>query len=237
MTFVLAKQFQFAFFHLDRVLRLLSIISMWAGTALCDTSQAAQTEGNRFDENVIALLGTMEVVTEPYLQNGKVVGCFYRFNSLVVDEKYVVNSLLKVDGSIGILFSGEVPGGILKLVVNRMTKSDGQIRSNYSAPSRAYLVKKDYSTTIDKVVTAAPGDGEGSLFTVFDAATAIAILTETATTDNKLTIAFNQFNKDSDIQFDIDLTVSGTGSDGVRKHSEIAVQRFSSCLGELAKKL
>jgi hypothetical protein len=217
--------------------QLFSKIILISGVLLCSISNTALSKSGQFDQSVLALVGTMEVVTEPYLQNGKVVGCFYRFNSFIIDEKYVLGSLLKVDGSVGILFSGHTPGGILKIVVNRLTSNDGQLRSDYSAPTRAYLVKSDYTTTIDKVVTAAPGDGEGSLFTVFDAVAAMEILAETVKDDKKLTVAFNQLNKESDIQFEIDLTVSGTAKDGSRQHSDAANQKFANCLGELSKKI
>jgi hypothetical protein len=219
------------------VRQLILNISLVAALFICTAANSARSSDNQFDQSVLALVGTMEVMAEPYLQRGKVMGCFYRFNSLIVDEKYVLGSLLKVDGSVGILSSENNPGGVLKIVVNRMTNQEKQLRTSYSAPTRAYLIKRDYTTTIDDVVNSAPGDGEGSLFTVFDAVTAMEIFSDTAQNDKKLTVAFNQFNKDSDIQFDIDLTVSGTARDGTRQHSNSANEKFANCLGELSKNI
>lgn len=183
--------------------------------------------------NMVPMLGTLSVRFEPYMTEGKLAGCTLVFSALALDDKYKVGEYLKLIGNIGILnFKGNL-GANLKLVVNRIDFDTAPVGFFPSPPSRAYLIKSDFSTTQDVEHENFPTETPGGLFSTFDAATGLDFISHSIV-DGKVSIGFNQENGKSDIVTVLELDVADTDKSGNRKRSGESTNRFSECIQSVA---
>ena len=196
-------------------------------------SANASEVGDAVKATMVPMLGTLSVRFEPYMTEGRLSGCTLVFSALAVDDKYKVGEYLKLIGNIGILnFKGNL-GANLKLVVNRIDFDTAPVSFFPSPPSRAYLIKSDFSTTQDVKHNNFSTETPGGLFSTFDAATGLDFISHSIV-DGKITIGFNQDNGNSDIVTVLELDVADTDNSGNRKHSGESTIRFSECIQSVA---
>jgi hypothetical protein len=187
------------------------------------------------DDLLASSVGTIEVTAEPYMAGGKLAGCQYVFKSLTQDSVYSAGGYLKVDGSISLMGTESKVGISLKIVVNELSvAADGRLSFTPSPPSRAYFIGDDYQTNLDALLGTFPSDTPGALFSVFNAEKTLKILTAAAKTD-RVTIAFNLHNGNSDVILPIELDVKSMDADGKRTRSPEASRRFVQCALALMK--
>jgi hypothetical protein len=196
-------------------------------------SANASEVGDAFKATMVPMLGTLSVEFAPMMSEGKLQGCTLVFSALVVDDKYKVGEYLKLNGNIGILnFKGNL-GANLKLVVNRVDFDTSPVSFLPSPPSRAYLIKSDFSTTQDGEQKSFPTETLGGLFSTFDAVIGLDFISH-AIIERKVGIGFNQKNGKLDIVSSLELDVTETDIQGNRKRSEDSSNRFSECLQSVA---
>ena len=105
------------------------------------------------DELLAPFLGTTHTEFQAVMQNGFLNGCSINFAALTQDNKVDLGQYLKVEGSIEFFETKERSlGTALKVVVNKLNFVNGQMVSTPSAPTRAYLMADDFSTTLGRVV-------------------------------------------------------------------------------------
>jgi hypothetical protein len=197
-----------------------------ARTYASDTGEALKT-------SLAPMLGTISVRFEPYMTEGRLEGCTLVFSVLALDNKYGMGDYLNLSGNIGILNFNGYPGANLKLVVNRMDFETQPVSFKPSPPSRAYLIKNDFSTTLTKGQKNFPAETPGGLFTTFDVVMGLEFISY-AIANGKINIGFNQKNGKSDIVTALDLDVIDTDNQGKRKRSAEQINRFSECLQSVA---
>lgn len=209
------------------------IIVLSAGAlTTCSQIVAAQPE-NPLKLEMAPMIGTLWVRFEPYQTEGKLTGCTLLFSILAVDNKYNLQEYLKLDGNVGILnFDGNL-GSNLKLVVNRMDFGTTPIRFIPSAPTRAYLIRKDFSTSLTKDQKSFPAETPGGIFSTFDVLTGMDFIAE-AMEKGTLGIGFNQNGGKSDIVVQLDFNVIDMDTKGNRKRSSEPTVRFGECLSAVA---
>lgn len=188
------------------------------------------------DVQISPMLGTISTQFEPLLSNGKLNGCTMVFTAIIADYKYELGTYLKIEGNFGFLSAENGIGSNLKVVVNKIGEAGNGYYLTPKRPSRAYLVSKDLTTSVEATVNTFEGDTPGSVFVVFDAVRGIQFATEMLL-EEKIGIAFNQGMAEFDMLLSIDFGVIGTDSKGNRYRSRKTLDGFSSCLNEVTKTL
>lgn len=182
-----------------------------------------------------AMLGTLSVRAEPMLQSGKLQGCSLVFNALTQDWKYRGGAFLKIEGPVLLSITENGAGAMLKVVANEIkTAQGGGVTFAASAPSCAYIISGDYKTNLDTLSTKGPAETAGGLLSVFELFPTAEMVLQ-ATTDKKLTIAFNQNGGNSDLILPIDLNVSDIDGSGRRVLGSKASDEFSECMISLIR--
>ena len=214
------------------MMRLAPTIALLSILGISQTN--AQTAQQKLDAAMDRLLGTLNVRSEPYLSDGKLWGCQLIFDALHRDWTYRNGAIVKVSGSIGLMApsASHGVGTTLKVVVLVAHPKTYELRPE--APTRAYLLGADYQTSLSGLVSSAPSDTPGGLFSVFQAEPAIDIIMQGVEV-GRLTVAFNKAGGSSDIQIPLELDVYAVDDDGKRKRSNAATDDFLKCSLALLK--
>jgi hypothetical protein len=179
------------------------------------------------------LQGTLSVHSQPYLREGKLIGCQYVFEAITRDWMYRKGRPLKVTGSVGIMAMDRSIGTTLKVVVNEIRASDDfQLTLIPSPPSRAYLIDGAMKTNVSTLINSQKSDTPGSLFSVYSPTPTMGMISEAMET-KIMTIAFNQNDGSSDLQLPINLSTEQTDDDGKRTFSEKPTSDFAVCTERL----
>ena len=102
----------------------------------------------------------------------------------------------------------------LKVIVNDIGFDvDGTLVQTPNAPTRAYLISSDLSTTINRQVGSYPSDFPGAVFVVSQVSPSMEILAE-GLEKQRNAIGFNRGNGGGDIRLDVDLSVLGQQEGG-----------------------
>lgn len=182
-------------------------------------AQAQQSENSR----------TLSVFTQPIMASGKLAGCSLVFEGLAHDYAYRNGKLIKFDGSVNIMGTGDKTAVTLKIVVNELHSTENSmVVYRPSPPSRVYLVGADLTNNNSSILSVAPTDVEGGIFAVFNLSPAISLIID-GLHEKKLTIAFNQMGGGMDIVVPINLTVAKTAKDGKSVFSDQIVSDFLIC--------
>jgi hypothetical protein len=177
------------------------------------------------------LVGTMDVQSQPSIAKGKLQGCQLVFDAIIQDYAYHDGAFMKVSGSASIMSSGGKMGTTVKVVAEVLDPTSVDAKLVPSAPSRAYLVGKNYTNNLSGLVNAA-STSPGAWFAIYNFQPTVTILKD-AIAAQTLTFAFNQNGGSTDIQLPIDLTVARTDDNGKRTHSTAALEEYSKCIGVL----
>lgn len=170
------------------------------------------------------------------MSDGALVGCTLVFTALTQDWTYRQGAFLRVDGNVGIMTLNQKIGASLKVVVNEMDVRFSPMRALPSAPSRAYLIARDMSTSLDSLATIVPSDTPGALFSVFNPSPSLEIISE-GIEFSEIVIAFNQRKGRTDIRLPLALDVKDFRADGSRVRSIETVEKFSICVSALQRSL
>lgn len=173
----------------------------------------------------------MDVQSLPSISNGKLQGCQLVFDAIAQDYTYNDGAFLKISGSASIMSSGGKMGATVKVVAEVLDPTSTDAKLIPSAPSRAYLIGKNYTNNLGSLVNAA-STSPGAWFAIYNFQPSFTILVE-AMSSTTLTIGFNQNGGNTDIQLPIDLTVASTDDAGKRTHSTAALDNYSKCIGIL----
>lgn len=184
--------------------------------------------------------GTISVFSQPMMSEGKLVACQLVFDSFVRDWTYRQGDFLKVSGSIGFMkadYQG-IPtlGATLKVIVNEIDLTTDLPTFTPSAPTRAYLAGPDYSTNLESLTAADPGEDPGSLFSVFQSMPSLELVVD-AMQSNEITVAFNSRDGKSDLQTKIEIDVTDVDQNGKRTRSPQTGVDFMGCMTSLTQDL
>jgi hypothetical protein len=180
--------------------------------------------------------GTLSVYHEPIVTAGKLTGCSLVYTGLIQDFKYRNGKYLKIFGNAAIMASKDGLAHTLKVGVQVLDTNVAGLGSEFSAPSRIYLIGENFSTTLETLVETIPSNTLGATFAVFKAEPAIDILFS-GVANNTLTVGFNSLNGNSDLQFPISLDVVERTANGAAVKSEAAKTEFFQCATALANGL
>ena len=207
-----------------RIFAFLVLIIAWPLKSL------AETANNPLD----TLSGTLAVYHQPYLVGGKLQGCQIMFEHLMRDWVTRRGQFIRVDGSISLMYPApQKLGATLKIVVNEIDLKTMNFKA--SAPTRAFLIDDDYSTTIQSIVSSTASDTPGGLFSIYQVSPTFEIVLK-AIQSNKLRVGFDRAGAETDIQALIELDVSATDPDGSRHRTGQAGRDFATCAQALIKR-
>lgn len=156
------------------------------------------------------------------------------FEHLMRDWVARNGQFIRVDGSVTLMYpTPQKLGATLKIVVNEIDQATLTFKP--SAPTRAFLIDDDYSTTISSIVSVVPSDTPGGLFSIYQVSPTIEILMK-AIQSNHLRVGFDKAGAETDIQVLIELDVSATDPDGSRHRTGQAGSDFATCARALIKR-
>jgi hypothetical protein len=204
--------------------RKLATVAVPVLLFLSITGSNAQ-DSDRAKRSLSAMVGTLSVESETDMSSGNLTGCRFVFTAVAQDRQ---GSYIGVSGNVGIRKATNNFGIDLKVVVFDIESSKGRLVLKPSAPSRAYLVDRDYQTNLSSLIATVPSDTPGALVSLFQFHPSFEIMMNGLRRD-KITIAFNRGGKDRDIQLPLELDVKSVSESGQRQRSDEAVQSFRSC--------
>jgi hypothetical protein len=205
---------------------ILSLCAIASGDSVATAQQSPL-----MDLALSRMAGTLNVASVPVWTSGNLTGCSLSFDALHQDWKYRAGAFIKVSGSVGFLESHGQIGADLKVVVLEIDPTQPSLGKVPSPPSRIFLIGSDLKTNLETHVQSFPSD-PGALFSVFQLSPTFEMVMA-GIDENRLTIAFNSFDGDSDIQLPIELDVVRFAPDGTRERSGEAKRDFLGCLDAL----
>lgn len=200
-------------------------------TTLCSHAAGAQDISGALD----ALSGTLRVYHEPAMSNGQLDGCQLLFEVLQRDWTYRAGGFIRVSGHVAIMAMGSPPriGTTLKVVVNEVSLKDLSVYPQ--APTRAYIIGPDHTTSTKSLVSSSKSDTPGGLFSIFQLEPTINYIFSALET-HKLVIAFDKGGGRSDIRMVVETDVATTADSGDRHRSPDAELEFLNCVTALTRK-
>ncbi|MGV6875939.1 hypothetical protein ACUSIJ_25045 [Pseudochelatococcus sp. B33] len=207
-----------------------------AMTALLATPAAAQSDDilqQIVRDQLVKMTGTLFVRSDPYFHGGALTGCQLVYETITQDWTYRQGGYIRADGSLSIMAmqNGEqrAIGATMKTVINQISvNQQNGIEFIPSPPSRTYLVGRGLKTNLSSVVDSYQTDTPGALFVILQLSPTIEMLMD-GFLEKRLTIAFNQFDKGTDVNLTIELDVENTDNNGIRLRSGKAVTSFIEC--------
>lgn len=124
-------------------------------------------------------------------------------------------------------------GTSVKVVVEVLDPTSVALVLTPTAPTRAYLMGKNYKTNLDSLVTAG-NTSPGAWYAVYQFQPTLSIMADSMA-DQTMTFMFNEGGGATDIRLPIDLTVASTDDNGMRTHSQAALEQYSQCIGALSE--
>lgn len=151
------------------------------------------------------------------------------------DLIYRKGRYIYVSGSVGVMATGQPPalGATLKVVVNEVSGRD--LSRTPAAPTRAFIVGRNFSTNAESLVSTIPSDTPGGLFSIYQISPSIDYIMDALET-HRLTIAFDKAGGSSDIQSVIETDVASVDDNGNRTRSLQAELEFANCIVALTRR-
>lgn len=183
------------------------------------------------------MLGTLSVKATPVFAEGKLNACSIEYTAFIRDYKYKQGEVVHMSGSLGFQADGNARTftSYLKIVLNDWDPK--KLEFVPGDPGSA-LILNGNKTTKDALILSTVSDTPGGYFSVFDFNKTYENLSE-AVEKNELNISYSRKGGKSDVPISIDLTVSETDDEGVRKKSDSNSLEFFQCtidLIDVAKK-
>ena len=116
-----------------------------------------------------SIYGTSSVEFGPNYTDGSLVGCTLIYRALIRDYVYRIGEPSLVYGSFGLMTVKDKVGGVLKVVVEDFSVTNGKLTNTPSQPARANMRTAAGLTTAQSFVSSSPSDQPGGLFSIFRA--------------------------------------------------------------------
>lgn len=99
------------------------------------------------------------------MSGGKLSGCQLVYNAIAQDFTYGQGTFMRIAGNVVIVKIKDAFGSNLKVVVLDIDPTN--LSTSPSPPSSAYTVDDEYQTKLASMVSRAPSDTPGALFSIF----------------------------------------------------------------------
>ena len=182
-----------------------------------------------------AIYGTNSVEFGPNYTDGSLVGCTLIYRALIRDYVYRIGEPSLVYGSFGLMTVKGQVGGVLKVVVEDFSVTNGKLITTPTQPARANIRTATGLTTTQSFVASSASDQPGGLFSVFRADENFINLLIASMESQKATVMFNRRAGGMDVPVELDLTVVATDEKGSRSRSPKPLVAFTECIGQLVK--
>ncbi|MPZ36371.1 MAG: hypothetical protein GEV13_36400 [Rhodospirillales bacterium] len=181
------------------------------------------------------MVGTTNIVSEPTLSGGKLLGCGLTYRAVIRDWRYRQGDPSIVFGSFGLAKAraDTALGGFLKVVVQDLSMDGGRLVTTPNMPTSAYLLSMKGVATADDRVGGGASDQPGGLFTVFSLGGSFLDVMTQAIEAQKVSVMFARRAGGLDVPIELDLLVVDTNEQFQRTRNPKEMLAFAECLPRL----